>query len=182
MAKKVSDKIESWCHECGVENGFGDNWLGNIAVNSNAFPKYSDVSCRGTLEDVWAEGTKVHCIVYSAWVPQLGAIVRGVNHAFPEKTFEYHYDAEEPGCGFYCTNRSELVGQYHVDTFGIENEALLEQIGDGHDDADPKWLTGVLQKFYRSHESLEILLDRVMEEEGGCIALWEFEPIDSYIE
>ena len=88
----------------------------------------------------------------------------------------------EPGCGFYCTNRSELVGQYHVDTFGIENEALLEQIGDGHDDADPKWLTGVLQKFYRSHESLEILLDRVMEEEGGCIALWEFEPIDSYIE
>lgn len=58
----------------------------------------------------------------------------------------------------------------------------FEQIGDGHDDADPKWLTGVLQKFYRSHESLEILLDRVMEEEGGCIALWEFEPIDSYIE
>lgn len=51
LAKKVSDKIESWCHECGVENGFGDNWLGNIAVNSNAFPKYSDVSCRGTLED-----------------------------------------------------------------------------------------------------------------------------------
>ena len=73
LAKKVSDKIESWCHECGVENGFGDSWLGNIAVNSNAFPKYSDVSCRGTLEDVWAEGTKVHCIVYSAWVPQLGA-------------------------------------------------------------------------------------------------------------
>ena len=66
LAKKVSDKIESWCHECGVENGFGDSWLGNIAVNSNAFPKYSDVSCRGTLEDVWAEGTKVHCIVYSA--------------------------------------------------------------------------------------------------------------------
>ena len=105
-----------------------------------------------------------------------------MNHAFPEKTFEYHYDAEEPGCCFYCTNRGKLVGQYHVDTFGIENEALLEQIGDGHDDADPKWLTGVLQKFYRSHESLEILLDRVMEEEGGCIALWEFEPIDSYIE
>lgn len=42
LAKKVSDKIESWCHECGVENGFGDSWLGNIAVNSNAFPKYSD--------------------------------------------------------------------------------------------------------------------------------------------
>lgn len=39
LAKKVSDKIESWCHECGVENGFGDSWLGNIAVNSNAFPK-----------------------------------------------------------------------------------------------------------------------------------------------
>ena len=75
LAKKVSDKIESWCHECGVENGFGDSWLGNIAVNSNAFPEYSDVSCRGTLEDVWAEGTKVHCIVYSAWAPQLGAIV-----------------------------------------------------------------------------------------------------------
>ena len=25
-------------------------------------------------------------------------------------------------------------------------------------------------------------VENVMEEEGGCIALWEFEPIDSYIE
>ncbi|NSF17855.1 hypothetical protein G4434_04680 [Coprococcus comes] len=120
--------------------------------------------------------------MYSAWEPQLGAIVRGVNHAFPEKTFEYHYDAEEPGCCFYCTNRSELVGQYHVDTYGIENEALLGQIGDGQYDVDRKWLTGILQKFYQSHESLEILIDRVTEEEGGCITLWEYEPIDSYIE
>lgn len=61
-------------------------------------------------------------------------------------------------------------------------EALLEQIGDGQYDADRKWLTGILQKFYRSHESLEILIDRVAEEEGVCITLWEYEPIDSYIE
>ena len=54
LAKKVSDKIESWCHECGVENGFGDSWLGNIAVNSNAFPKYSDVrKIGGIIHVVW---------------------------------------------------------------------------------------------------------------------------------
>ena len=182
LAEQVSDKIASWCHECGVENGFGDSWLGNVAVKSNEFSKYSDVSCRGTLEDVYAKGTKVHCVVESAWTPQLGAIVCGVNHAFPEKTFEYYYDAEEPGCCFYCTNRRELVDQYHVDTCGIENETLLEQIGGGQYDADRKWLTGILQKFYRSHESLEILIDRVENEEGGCITRWEFEPIGSYIE
>lgn len=96
LAKKVSDKIESWCHECGVENGFGDSWLGNIAVNSNAFPKYSDVSCRGTLEDVWAEGTKVHCIVYSAWVSRCFFIVRAGTTVL---WYTIPIRKQEKGCG-----------------------------------------------------------------------------------
>lgn len=122
-AKRFMDLVLSWKKDAAV-NGFGEGWLGNIAINSGVGDFHggnitdkngNDLFCRGSLNFEELNGNYVEISEDSAWEPAM-RLWRLVceKHNFD---CEIEFWAEEPGCVLYATNDPDLEGTYEIDVF-----------------------------------------------------------------
>ena len=124
------DKIVEWTSKDYSENGFGNNWLGNV-VGHSGIAEWDDnkngmltkngqyISCRGQITSldmdeeitIWQE---------DAWGPNVLLWVKVLLKYLPDANLIY--TATEPGCGVYMTNDPDMKGYYMVDIFGPPEE------------------------------------------------------------
>lgn len=117
-AETIENLINFWQKPCGVENGFGDSWLGNVLVNSGlqkkeAFESEDVIPCRGMIHCVSRAGEQVYVDMDTAWKPMLEMWVLIRNKWFPQ-TEELLYEANEPGNEIHLTNNPDLAGKWVV--------------------------------------------------------------------
>ena len=141
--EELYDKIVEWTSKDYSENGFGNNWLGNV-VGHSGIAKWDDnkngmltkneqyISCRGQITSldmdeeitIWQE---------DAWGPNVLLWVKVLAKYLPDASLEY--TATEPGCGVYTTNDPNLEGCYMVDIFdNPEGFEGLESIYEADED------------------------------------------------
>ena len=89
-AQAIYDKLENeWLKAPEGEpiSGFGNDWLGCLAVNSGVIASYDDIdespiACRGEVEDVTLDGESVYMITSTAWGPMIEKSVSRATSVF----------------------------------------------------------------------------------------------------
>ena len=118
--EKLEKLINEWTSRDYMENGFGNNWLGNIVLGSGVgtvdTDKETDLRCRGTIIDYYRIENQLIINTETAWVPMLQMWVKVLEKYLPDA--ELIYNAEECGFDITCTNDSDLVGKYILDYYG----------------------------------------------------------------
>lgn len=153
--EKLSKLIDEWTSKDYKENGFGCNWLGNIVLGSGIGTVdtngETDLCCRGTIE--YSELLKNQLVVttFTAWSPMLQMWQKLLDKYLPGA--ELIYEAEESGCGLYCTNDPCMKGCYIIDAWDMEN---IETNYEATEEA----VREILQKLLNTTESnVEKLID-----------------------
>lgn len=141
-AKFVFKNIENWISYTNVKNSWGNNWLGNVLVNSGLYTT-KDLNapniprCRGEIAYLDISVDQVIIETETAWTPMLQMWREICDNLFPEKVNEIIYMAEEPGCELYFTNDPAEDDNWVLDTlentlYGLSEsqlrEALLEYL------------------------------------------------------
>lgn len=124
-AERFERLFGEWTKDA-MKNGFGEGWLGNIALNSGV-GFWKDVDCvdaegnrlfvRGS---AWINGTDDRSVDVgedSAWSPAFRVWKLVLDKHFAGAVEDMTYWAEEPGCGLYATNDPDLAGRYEIDVF-----------------------------------------------------------------
>lgn len=191
-AQAIYDKLENeWLKAPEGEpvSGFGDDWLGCLAVNSGVIASYDDIdespiACRGDVEYLALDSESVHMLTSTAWGPMLEPIYRAIEKNFGLDGIDIVYSAEEPGCGLYITNGEDLADTYRVEIDGEAGEQVLDAFGveDGEcDNYSEDYLIEKLKAAFGigedENQSIEELFDMAAEHPGIYIHLWEYEPL-----
>lgn len=118
--ERLEKLIDEWTSKDYMENGFGNNWLGNIVLGSGVgtvdTDKGTDLRCRGTLVGYYRVKNQLIINTETAWAPMLQMWVKVLEKYLPNA--ELIYNAEECGCDITCTNDPDLVGKYILDYYG----------------------------------------------------------------
>lgn len=133
-AKAIYDKLENeWLKAPEGEpvSGFGNDWLGCLAVNSGVIASYDDIdespiACRGEVEDVTLDGESVYLVTSTAWGPMIEPIYRAIEKNFGLDGIDIVYSAEEPGNQLFITNDESVADTYYVE---IDDEAGEQVLG-----------------------------------------------------
>lgn len=191
-AKTIYDKLENeWLKAPEGEpvSGFGNDWLGCLAVNSGVIDSYdnvdeSPIACRGEVEDVTLDGESVYMITSTAWGPMIEPIYRAIEKNFGLDGIDIVYSAEEPGCGLYITNNEDVADTYYVEIDDEAGEQVLDAFGVEDYECDnysEGYLAEKLKKAFGigddENPTIEDLLDTAAEHPGIYIHLWEYEPL-----
>lgn len=191
-AKAIYDKLENeWLKAPEGEpvSGFGNDWLGCLAVNSGVIDSYDDIdesliACRGEVEDVTLDGESVYMITSTAWGPMIEPIYRAIEKNFGLDGIDIVYSAEEPGCGLYITNDESVTDTYYVEIDDEAGEQVLGAFGvDDYecDNYSEGYLSEKLKAAFGIGEdekpTIDELLDTAAEHPGIYIHLWEYEPL-----
>ena len=108
LHQKLSGLLER--KESLVENGFGKNWLGNVA---ELFGKsWEDIKCKGTFLIHDVSDDRIGFSTESAWVDCYDLWVLVCSHY---KTLRFYYQAEECGCCYWDTN--DFEGKYFPERY-----------------------------------------------------------------
>lgn len=191
-AKAIYDKFENeWLKAPEGEpvSGFGNDWLGCLAVNSGVIDSYDDVdespiACRGSVEDVALDVVSVNLVTSTAWGPMLEPIYRAIEKNFGLDDIDIVYSAEEPGNELYITNDEDIADTYHVEIDDEAGRKILDAFDAGDYECDnysEKYLIEKLKKAFGigddENPTIEELLDTAAEHPGIYIHLWEYEPL-----
>jgi hypothetical protein len=111
LHQKLTSLLER--KESLVENGFGKNWLGNVA---ELFGKpWQDIDCKGTFDIHDAREDHLGFSTETAWA-DCEELWRFVCSHY--KTLKFYYRAEECGCCYYVTNDDE--GKYFPERYILD--------------------------------------------------------------
>ena len=123
--KTFYELIQKWTSTNYMKNGFGLQWLGNIVGNSGIGTinkgQNTDLSCRGTLNDIELNEDYIYLSTDTAWEPMLQMWLKLIKKYLPNSESMLYYSAEEPGCELYITNDPDLVNKYNVIVWDIED-------------------------------------------------------------
>ena len=136
--KKFHDALKEWTSKPGMENGFGDNWLGNILYHAglgdliNCDDNSKRLRCRGTLYDLDYEygNDYFYLTTETAWCPMPMMFQKVIDHLGYDIVFAYQ--SEEPNMGYYEIYDPHNIGTYdgediYVDTFFEDEEKVIEK-------------------------------------------------------
>lgn len=191
-AKAIYDKLENeWLKAPEGEpvSGFGNDWLGCLAVNSGVIASYdnideSPIACRGEVEDVTLDGESVYMITSTAWGPMIEPIYRAIEKNFGLDGIDIVYSAEEPGNQLFITNDESVADTYYVEIDDEAGEQVLGAFGVEDYECDnysEEYLVEKLKAAFGIGEdekpTIDELLDTAAEHPGIYIYLWEYEPL-----
>ena len=133
VAKRVHDKIDQWTSTNAIENGFGENWLGNVLINSGC-RKGEEINttncprCRGDIVWLDVSENQVNIQTETAWSPMMEMWREVCEKAFPEEDIEIIYTSEETGMWEFYTNDPYYRDKY---IFSNGNHIEYEETEDG---------------------------------------------------
>jgi hypothetical protein len=139
-----------------VENGFGKNWLGNVAELFGK--KWQDIYCRGTfyIHEVMPE--HISLSTETAWADcyELWTFV-----CSQYKTLRFYFRAEEGGCCYWATN--DAKGKYFPERFmlDVNNDAVY------YFDTEEEALKAVSEKLRREITSVADAESAIKERNEG---------------
>ena len=125
----ILDELDKVKQDEGIENGFGNLWLGNLLYHIG-YPKEDicngDVcECRGEIEYFdESKDKEVQLGIESAWEPMLKVIRLFANKYI--SGYKIRYVSEESGCGMYITNQRDVRGKYEVNAY---DEDDIQKLG-----------------------------------------------------
>lgn len=186
-AKRFYDLVMSW-RKNAMDNGFGDEWLGNFCLNSGVGFWDGDMRdkdgenlfCRGSLFDWELDGTYVYIGEESAWSPAM-RMWRLIceKHNFD---CEIEFFAEECGCCLYATNDPNLEGTYEIDVFRDPPEWFKD--ADTEHEASLESAVEFLQKALRTDETDLDKLREMEKKSDDCdwfsVHEWEHSEPDEW--
>lgn len=120
--ERLERNITKWTEENYAPNGFGKDWLGNIAEGAGI--DYTKIPCRGTIGNLYMQTdqernrTGLYIDTETAWVPQHELWDFLIKKYAPHTSYLYY--AEEAGLGLYETNdifRMYFDFDYAVDSY-----------------------------------------------------------------
>lgn len=142
---------------------FDNTWLGNLLAYtgmSREEVEKTDISCRGTIDDVSRYEDSIVLYISSAWSPQFGALKVFLDYLDVHP--EIIYIAEEFGSDIYVTNDPDYVDTFYLSTDKDNWYDLTEQD-----------FRETLVEQYGEHEEFHNLpIDKLIE-----WALYEFEDV-----
>ena len=165
--------IREWTSKDWMDNGFGNDWLGNVVLGSGVGTvdtnKDTDIRCRGRITDMNFDDNSICIHTETAWSPMLKIWVKVVNKYLPDA--ELLYSAEEEGNGLFCTNDPSLKDKWIIDSWDIDEvESDWE--------ASRETVIEVLQKLLDTEEiNMKILLGMLYGsdyDDGMNIHEWEY--------
>lgn len=184
-AKRFHDLVKSWTINT-MPNGFGDEWLGNICVNSGVgewakdkgmFDKEGhELFCRGSIFGNEIYDSYVEISQETAWAPAM----RMWRLICEKHNFDcwIEFWAEEGGCELYATNDPDLEGSYEIDVF----DDPPEWFGDAEcvHEASLETVIEFLQKALKTDEPNLLKLRAMKEQSDDCdwFAIHEWEHSD----
>ena len=119
--EKLNNLINEWTSKNYLKSDFGLNWLGNIVGNSGIDTYDGDfkVRCRGTIDYNEVIGNQLIIDTSTAWAPMIQMWKLILEKYLPDA--ELIYEAEECGCGLYCTNDPAMKSTYVFDACDCED-------------------------------------------------------------
>ena len=103
--ERLERNITKWTEKNYAPNGFGKDWLGNIAEGAGM--DYTKIPCRGTIGNLYMQTdqernrTGLYIDTETAWVPQHELWDFLIKKYAPHTSYLYY--AEEAGLGLYET-------------------------------------------------------------------------------
>lgn len=129
--KALYDRIVEWTSKDCYDNGFGTNWLGNVAGNSG-IAKWDEkrngmltedgefVYCRGSIQYLNHNDNTIEISQEDAWSPILKVWSKVLGKYLPDASLTF--DAVETGSNIYATNNPNIEGNYYVDVWDVPAE------------------------------------------------------------
>lgn len=182
--EKFEKLLNEWTSHNYIENGFGNDWLGNVVGNSGIGTidigtidtnKDTDLNCRGSLVECDLDDRYLTITTETAWVPMLKMWSKLIDKYLPGA--ELTYEAEESGVGLYCTNNQETAKQYIIDSWDMPDiESDWE--------ASEEYIVKILQKLLDEKESdIDKLIDIFEDSDYSdymSIHKWEYAEISEF--
>lgn len=169
--KRLKDLIEEWAGCITEENHFVSSPLSNVVFNSGIG---TDLSYKGTIENIDLYSDQLHISTETAWVPMLKMWQRIVDRYLPEAKITY--TAQESGYNLYATNDPEYEGYYNIDS-------LDDSIVESNFCATEQDTIKALQKYLKSDKSNinELMKDfEDLSAEDIFIGKWKQVPLDHW--
>lgn len=170
---------ESIKEEKNNENCHGNNWLGNVVINTgigtvNDKSLDTYLKCNGVINYVNCVDGQLIIYTETAWDPILKMWIKLLDKYLPDA--ELVYNAEEIGMGLYVTNDPWLFDKYIVSS--------TCQLMSSKEDADEEYVVKSIQKILKTDETdIQILLKEFNKSnyrDDIRIAKWEFADIDNF--
>ena len=178
--EKLSKLITKWTSKDYEKNGFGHDWLGNIVLGAKIGTvdehKDTDLRCRGSIGDIYCDGNQLFINTETAWVPILQMWKKLLDKYLPDA--ELLYEANECGCGLYCTNDPCMKGRYIIDTWG--NIEGIEKDYDASEETVREVLQKVLNTTETDIDALLTMFEKSPVSEDMSVHKWEFSDIDEW--
>lgn len=193
--EELYNLILKWTDHSLIENDFGDNWLGNIVEGSgiatcrkgNFYDANNKlVSCRGTLDYVDFYTQDIMISTDTAWAPAT-KMWQLICDKYLPSDYEIFYDASEPGCGIFSTNRPGYLNHYVLDVCVSDDEGFSEEEyqklcdADYTENADDNTIIQFLQDLLQTNETdlqnLFDLLHKSKFDDYVSIQPWEYADI-----
>lgn len=195
----LHDKIKEWTSKDYAQNGFGNNWLGNIVLGSGIateenIDKRDAPRCRGTIINLEIDFLDPCAIGFyfglmkqqnaalkiqteTAWNPMM-KMWSMINERY-NLNLNIVYSAEELGCELYLTNDPDIAGTYIIDAYDmdeIQTEYCIEE----------KYVIRELQELFSTTEiDIEKLINMFDESEYSdrmTIGKYSFVEIEDLME
>lgn len=193
--EELYNLILKWTDHSLIENGFGDNWLGNIVEGSGIATYRKEnfydannklISCRGTLDYVDFYTQDIMISTDTAWAPAT-KMWQLICDKYLPSDYEIFYDASEPGCGIFSTNRPDYLNHYILDVCVSNDEGFSEEEyqklydADYTENADDNTIIQFLQDLLQTNETdlqnLFDLLHKSKFDDYVSIQPWEYADI-----
>lgn len=193
--EELYNLILKWTDHSLTENDFGANWLGNI-VEGSGVATYREgnfydannklVRCRGTLDYVDFYTQNIMLGTETAWAPAT-KMWQLICDKYLLSDYEIFYDASEPGCEIFSTNKPDYLNHYVLDTgvvFGNEDisEEEYQKLYDAYtENADDNTMIQFLQDLLQTKEinleNLFGLLRKSKFSDSVIIQPWKYADI-----
>lgn len=172
--KALFEKILQWTSKNYEDNGFGENWLGNVVLGSEIDSDNLDyrglITCLDFI-DLKDGGGEINIFADTAWCPMVKMWQRVVDKHCPGA--DIRFSAEESGNGVYVTNDYDYANKYVIDIWGD----IPDDFEDGWEsmwEANEATVIDFCQKALKTDETdIEKLLEAVRELDWVAIDKWE---------
>lgn len=133
--EKLFKLLEEWSSKPCIENGFGNNWLGNI-VERSKIAKWDKIKkefkphfdCRGSICDLNIVEDEIFFMTETAWGPYHDMWISICDKYLPSG-YEILFISEESGMAYYGTNNPYWAGKFNVENcFDYDDDFTDDEI------------------------------------------------------
>lgn len=180
-----------WTSGSYIQNGFGNNWLGNIVCGSCTGTwdgqnfldeKGCTVACRGSLDGISLHDNLILLSTSTAW-EQMMRMWKLICEKYLSQDYQIWYHASEPGCELYDTNDPDFLGRFVIDTNPVGDEGFskeeYDKLYDSYtEDADEQTVVSYLQYLLQTDEKdlqkLLCLLSKSKFADCVSVSKWDY--------